>query len=333
MSSQQRQVDIGVLVFPACVGSSAVVPLDVFNIANTLVQFRPAAEHLRFVARWVSAQGGPVTGRSGLVFPTVAVGEQACEVLMVPGIDHDRPRDLDLALEGLGAELAAVRAFAGRGRLIATNCSGTILLAHAGLLDGRAATTSWWFSKYFQKRYPGVALDTEALMVRDGDFLTAGGVTAHIDLALAIVGHYGGDALRQMTAKVLLVDSKRASQAPYAAAAMVQGDGGAVIERARRWLNQRMDQAWTMPALAAHCHTSPRTLLRRFQKATGLSPIQYTQQLRIERAKALLETTNLSVEAITARCGYENVSTFSKVFKRWAQVTPREYRGKFGLRS
>ena len=333
MTSTQKHVDIGVLVFPECVLSSAVVPVDVFNIANTLVQYRPAAEHLRFAVHWVSAQGGPVANRSGMIFPTTASGAQPCDVLMVPGIDHDRPHDLDQALDGLAAELAALRAFAGRGRLIATNCSGAILLAEAGLLDGRAATTSWWLSKYFRKRYPQIALDTEALLVRDGAILTAGGVTAHIDLALEIVGRYGGDALRQMTAKVLVADSNRASQAPYAAAAMVQGDGGAIIERARRWLNRRIDQEWAMPELAAHCHTSPRTLLRRFQKATGLSPIQYTQQLRIERAKVLLETTNLSLEAITGRCGYENVSTFSKVFKRWAQVTPREYRGKFGLRS
>ena len=88
-----------------------------------------------------------------------------------------------------------------------------------------------------------------------------------------------------------------------------------------------------MAQLCEHCHTSPRTLLRRFQKAVGLSPIQYTQQLRVERAKGLLESSMLSLEDITGRCGYENVSTFSKVFKRWTDVTPREYRSRFGLRS
>jgi transcriptional regulator GlxA family with amidase domain len=124
----------------------------------------------------------------------------------------------------------------------------------------------------------------------------------------------------------------RASQTPYIAAAIVQGSGHAVIERARRWLNVRIDQEWNMAELAAYCNTSPRTLSRRFQKAVGLSPIQYTRQLRVERVKALLETTTLSLEDITARCGYANVSTFSTVFKRWAQITPREYRGRFGLR-
>lgn len=88
-----------------------------------------------------------------------------------------------------------------------------------------------------------------------------------------------------------------------------------------------------MTELAEYCHTSPRTLLRRFQKAVGLSPVQYTQHLRVERAKSLLESTVLSLEDITARCGYANVSTFSTVFKRWAHVTPRDYRTRFGLRT
>jgi transcriptional regulator GlxA family with amidase domain len=94
-----------------------------------------------------------------------------------------------------------------------------------------------------------------------------------------------------------------------------------------------MDQEWNMTELAGHCHTSPRTLLRRFQKAVGMSPVQYTQQLRVERAKGLLESSMLSLEDITERCGYANVSTFSTVFKRWAQITPREYRSRFGLRN
>jgi transcriptional regulator GlxA family with amidase domain len=108
---------------------------------------------------------------------------------------------------------------------------------------------------------------------------------------------------------------------------------GAPVERARRWLNDHMDQEWNMTQLADYCHTSPRTLLRRFQQAVGPSPVQYTQQLRDERAKSLLESTKLSLEDITGRCGYANVSTFSTVFKRWAQVTPREYRNRFGLRT
>lgn len=326
-------INIGILVFPGCVGSSAVAPFDVFNIANTVSRFRPVAEHVRFEARWVSVDGATVANRAGLTFPTEVIGKGHYDAVLVPGIDVDKPNQMPAMLDTMAPEQAALRDYHAGGGLIAANCSSTFLLAESGLLEGRRATTSWWMGKEFRARYPTVGLDIEELLVLDGNLLTSGGVTAYIDQALWLVGHFGSEGLRQMTAKVLVADSHRASQTPYIQAAVVQDEGHAVIQRARRWLNQHMDQDWKMDQLAAYANTSERTLLRRFQKALGMSPIQYTQQLRVERAKALLESTRLSLEDITVRCGYVNVSTFSTVFKRWAQITPREYRSRFGLRN
>ncbi|MES3021410.1 MAG: helix-turn-helix domain-containing protein [Pseudomonadota bacterium] len=328
-----KTIRIGILIYPDCHPSAAVAIVDVFNIANALVKFRPASEHLRFETQWLSSAGGMVSCEGGVIFPTEAVQAGMHDVLLVPGIVHEETRDLPMVLGRLGPECAALQRFTQGGGLVASNCSGTFLLAEAGLLHGRRATTSWWLSKLFQKRYPDVLIDTEALVILDGPILSSGAVTAYIDLGLWMVGHFGSESLRQMSAKILAADSNRTSQMPYISAAMVQGDGHAVVERARRWLNQHMDQEWDMGQLAEYCNTSPRTLLRRFQKAVGLSPVQYTQQLRVERAKGLLESTMLSLEDITERCGYANVSTFSTVFKRWAQVTPREYRGRFGMRA
>jgi transcriptional regulator GlxA family with amidase domain len=333
MTGHLTPVRIGILVFPDCVGSSAVVPFDVFNIANTVARYRPAAEHIRFEAQWVSVDGASVVTRTGLTFPTARLDAGAYAALLVPGLDMDKPSQMPAVLDSMAREQAALRAYHAAGGLIAANCSSTFLLAEAGLLEGKRATTSWWLNKHFRARYPNVGLDIEELLVMDGGLLTSGGVTAYIDQALWLVGHFASDGLRQMTAKVLVADSHRASQAPYIEAAVVEDEGHAVILRARRWLNQHMDQEWNMAQLAAYANTSPRTLLRRFQKALGMSPIQYTQQLRVERAKALLESTRLSLEDITVRCGYANVSTFSTVFKRWAEVTPREYRSRFGLRA
>lgn len=332
MTTSSKTIRIGIFVYPDCVPSSAVAVVDVFNVANVLVQFRPASEHLRFETHWLSAEGGMLTCAGGLMFPTEPV-QADYDVLLVPGVAHADTRELPQVLARLGPECDALRRFALGDGLVASNCSGTFLLAEAGLLDGRKVTTSWWLSRVFSKRYPAVVLDTDELVILDGPILSSGAITAYIDLGLWLIEHFGSQALRQMSAKVLAADSHRASQTPYIAAAMVQGGGHAVVERARRWLNEHMDQEWSMAELAAHCNTSPRTLLRRFQKAVGHSPVQYTQQLRVERAKALLESTMLSLEEITGRCGYANVSTFSTVFKRWAQVTPRDYRSRFGLRT
>jgi transcriptional regulator GlxA family with amidase domain len=332
MKRQEKIIRIGMLVYPGCLRSSAVMPADVLHIAGTLSGLRPAAQQVRFEVRWFSARKERALTIDGLSFHTQAVDLKQLDALMLPGIDHRGPHDLTPLLAQLGPEQDLLRSFAKSGRPIISSCSSTCLVAQAGLLDGLRATTSWWLSAYFRKRFPDVLLDAEQLVVEDGSHISSGGVTSHIDLALWLVGHFGGEELRQSTAKILAVDANRSSQAPYIAAAMIQDDGHAVIERARRWLNRRLGQAWNMNDLAAYCNTSPRTLLRRFQGTVGMSPVQYAQQLRVERAKALLESTRLSLQDITGRCGYEDVSTFSKVFKRWTQVTPREYRVRFGLR-
>lgn len=329
---QSTVVNIGVLVFPGCLRSSAVTPLDVFQIANTVASYRPAAGGVEFRGQWVSARGEASATVGGLTFALQPLAGAALDALMVPGVAHRTTDDLAQSLAVLGPEQEALRAFAASGRPLASSCSGTCLLARTGLLDGRRATTSWWLGPYFRQQFPRVILDAEELLMLDGSIISSGGVTSCLDLALWLVGHFGGEELRQLTAKILIIDSNRSSQAPYVAAAMMEAEGHAVIERARRWLNGRLDRPWTMAELAEHCHTTQRTLLRRFQDAMSLSPVQYAQQLRVERAKVLLESTRLSLDAITQRCGYEDVSTFSKVFKRWVQLTPREYRVRFGLR-
>ncbi|HEY5799521.1 MAG TPA: helix-turn-helix domain-containing protein [Burkholderiaceae bacterium] len=310
--------------------SNAVAPFDVFYIANAISSRRPHAGRIVFEGRWIGARGEPAVIAEGLRFDVEAPGAQRLDVLMVPGLQHAGTADLAPLLAGLAPERQAVREYARSGRLLAASCSGTCLLAEAGLLDGRRCTTSWWLGPHFRRAYPRALLDAEQMVARDGALLTSGSVTSYLDLALWLVGHFGGDELRQLTAKVLAADAGRASQAPYVTSAM--GDADPTIERARRWLNRRLDQPWTMAELARHCDASERTLLRRFRDALGLGPLQYAQQLRMERAKALLESSTLSVEQIAPRCGYEDAAAFSKVFKQWVRMTPRVYRQRFGLR-
>ena len=330
MLNSPKTIRVGILIHPLCAYTTVAI-VDIFSVANALSQLRPATERVSFDTQWVSVNGGMVACGDGMAFSTAALQECPLDVLVVPGMLHGDMRPL---LQGsLAAECAALQEVARNGALLASICSGSFLLAHAGLLDERRATTSWWLNKLFRKHFPAVELDTEELITWDAPFLSSGAITAYADLGLWLIGHFGGDPLRQMSAKVMAADSNRSSQAPYISEAILADGGHAVVERARRWLNQRLDQEWDIAELAEYCNTSSRTLLRRFQKAVGLSPVQYTQQLRVERAKALLESTMLSLEDITGRCGYANVSTFSIVFKRWAQVTPREYRKRFGLRT
>ncbi|MCU6434313.1 helix-turn-helix domain-containing protein [Undibacterium sp. Jales W-56] len=333
MNPPKKTIRIGILVYPGCLLSGTVVPRDVFSIANTLLGLRPAAQQLSLETLWLSAREQSAASINGLSFATQPLVGQHLDALMLPGIDHQSAYDITGRLALLQAEQAALRDYLSGDRLLIASCSATCLLANIGVLDGKRATTSWWLAGYFRQQYPQVMLEAEELIVQDGHLVSSGGLTSYIDLALWLVAHFCGESLRQLCAKMLVVDANRNSQAPYIASAMIQNQGHAIVERARRWLNKRLDQPWAMAELAGHCHTSQRTLLRRFQETLHLSPAQYVQQLRIERAKALLETTRLSLEELAGRCGYQDVSSLSKVFKQWTQVTPREYRQRFGLRS
>jgi transcriptional regulator GlxA family with amidase domain len=323
-------IQIGVLIYPECAFSTLAI-VDVFQVANAMSKLRPADEHVLFETKWVSPAGGVVACSGGMSFSTKPLIGSDYDVVIVPGMVNGDMRPL---LRGqLEAQCNALRLVAEGGGMIASHCSGSFLMAKAGLLDGRRATTSWWLDNLFRKHFPAVELDTEELISWDGPFLSSGPVTAYADLGLWLIGHFAGESLRQMSAKVMAADSNRSSQAPYISEAIAASSGYAVVERARRWLNERIDQQWSMTELAEYCNASPRTLLRRFQKAVGLSPVRYAQKMRVERGRALLESTMLSLEDITERCGYADVSTFSTVFKRWTQVTPREYRSRFGLRA
>ncbi len=327
-------IRIGILVFPSCLPSCAVTPADVFQIANSLLQSQHASP--LFAVQWCSVQGGVLPMQGGLSFASQKLVPEELDVLLVPGIVHQHAEDLWQSVAQLQAEQAALCRCFYAGKIVAANCSSTFLLANAGLLDGKRATTSWWLTSSFQQRFHQVQLASQEMIVQDGNLLTSGGVSGVLDLALHLLAMFAGEEMRQMTAKLLVADSHRASQTPYVsrdlALAMTQGAAHSMIARAQQWLREHLDQAWELAQLANYCHTSPRTLLRHFQKELGTSPILYMQQLRVERAKALLESSLLPLEELTSHCGYQDVSTFSKVFKRWVHITPREYRARFGKR-
>jgi transcriptional regulator GlxA family with amidase domain len=332
MAASPLTVHVGVLVFPGCVRSGAVVPQDVLALGNTLMRERPAARRVQFRAHWVSARSDARVEAQGLGFATVAPEHHPLDALIVPGIEHGDDADLSRQLDALSPEQALVQTFAARGVPLLFGCSGSCLVARAGVLDGRPATTSWWLSGYARAHFPAVQWQLQDILVEDGSMVSAAGVTSYFDLALWLVGCHGGEDLRQLAARMLLHDSRRESQAPYGATLAAGGHGPLVLDRARRWLNQRLNQQWTVAALAQHCRTSERTLLRRFKQTLGVTPVQYAQQLRVERAKTLLESTRLSLEEIAARCGYQDVSTLHKVFRQWARLSPGEYRTRFGYR-
>ena len=333
MPTSERSLRLGILAFDDCMLSSIASPIDALRVAQKLAQIRDPATPLRLEGMAISARGASrVRTSCGLEVSGIANNDVQPDVLLVPGIMHDSPDGLMHLAETMAPEREYMRALAARGVEVAGACSGTWLVAAAGLLDGRKATTSWWLAGAFRKRFPNVDLTPEAMVVEDGGVTTTGASTAVLTLVMRLIARVGGEDLAQQTSRMLVIDAERQSQAPYVSLALMQQPRSSMGERAEKFLNRELHREISVSELAEHCRTSERSLLRHFRSTYGVTPISHIQHLRVERAKALLETTHLSFDEIVGRCGYSDVSSFRKLFKRATTVTPADYRERFRLR-
>jgi transcriptional regulator GlxA family with amidase domain len=219
------------------------------------------------------------------------------------------------------------------GSTIYTACSGSVLLAATGLLDGCDATSHWAYQDLFRRSFPTVNFQPEPSLVfadRTGRLVTAGGTTSWHDLALHIISRHcsPGEALR--IAKIYLLKLHGEGQLPYASLVRRQPHADSVVRRAEEWLTEHFREANTVSAVVAHCGIPERSLKRRFKMATGSTLIGYVQNLRIEEAKQMLEETDSSSDEIAAAVGYENFAFFRRLFKRSTGLTPGDYKRMFG---
>jgi transcriptional regulator GlxA family with amidase domain len=324
---------IGILVHESSMASAVSTPLDTLRTANKLAHLLNPAATPPLSVRLVAARAGSVKLSSGVSFEAEQLRPDEFDVLLVSALDYSNTGDLCRRLDALVAERVLLRRCAEAGLRIASTCNATLLLAEAGLLDGRRATTSWWLANLVRERYPAVDLAVEELLVDEGNVVTAGAATASYELVLQMVEWAGGKGLAHNVSRLMLVDRERQSQAPYISLALTQRPRQGLGERAEKWLQKRLHEAISVRDLADHCRVSERTLLRRFHEDFGSTPLEYVQKLRVERAKALLETTHLSFEEIVGRCGYQDVSSFRRLFKHVVSMTPNDYRERYRLRA
>jgi transcriptional regulator GlxA family with amidase domain len=185
----------------------------------------------------------------------------------------------------------------------------------------------------FRRHFPQVRLEEEALLVDEGDVVTTGASTAVYSLVLRMIAEAGGAELAQQVGRMMLLDAERQSQAPYVSQAMLEKPRHSLSEKITHFLDTQLHNQISVTRLAAHCGTSERSLLRHFRAQFGTHPLGYIQHLRVERAKALLEATQLSFDEVVERCGYSDVPSFRKLFKRETSLTPADYRERFRLRT
>jgi transcriptional regulator GlxA family with amidase domain len=224
-----------------------------------------------------------------------------------------------------------VRRAAGGARRIASVCTGAFVLAAAGLLDDRRATTHWAFCGELAERFPNVRVERDPIYVRDGEVWTSAGVTAGIDLALALVEEDLGRDIALLVARWLVVFVRRAGgQSQFSAQLAAQTAERVPLRDLQAWIGDHPEADLAVPALARRVAMSVRHFSRVFRAETGASPADYVERIRVETARRLLETSARSVEEIAAAAGFANPEALRRAFGRRVGLSPREYRARFG---
>lgn len=310
-----RVFTIGVLSYPQVQRAAVYGLVDLLESADRLHQ------------QTLSASDGPVVDAPRLTVEIIesiseAQADRFAAVILPPSLDGDTA-----ACSARYADW--LKTLHQQGVLICSVCAGAFLLAQAGLLENRLATTHWGLADAFRQRYPDVKLDTDKLIIDDGDIITAGGLMAWIDLGLKLVDRYLGSSAMLATARYLLVDPGGREQRFYSVFSPALNHGDSAILKVQHWLQTRYAEPVTVKVMGEEAGLSSRTFIRRFQQATGLNPSEYLQHLRIGKARSLMESSSLSVDEIAWQTGYRDTSAFRRIFHKIIGLTPREYRHRF----
>jgi transcriptional regulator GlxA family with amidase domain len=303
---------VAVVVYDGVFDSGLTSILDVLGNANEL------GAQIHEPPTWTVTMVGSTpqvrTGAGLVISPEPLEQARTADLLVVPGLAGSSPEAL---LDHVGGDVSLpVRTLITRtrahGTTIASACAGTFFLAEAGILDGLRATTTWWLSPSFRARYPRVDLDHSQMVISNDGVTTAGAAFGHVDLALAIV-RASSPALADLVTQYLVLD-ERPSQAAYTIpSALAQSDP--TVAAFERWIREHLAEAISLPDAAKALGVSERTLQRCVQRTIGTSPIRFVQDLRVERAAHLLRTTDLSMETISRKVGYEHPNTLRALLR------------------
>jgi transcriptional regulator GlxA family with amidase domain len=312
---------IVILAFPG------VQPLDVAGPAEV---FAGAAQLKTdaYTVEVVGPRGEPIPTRSSgyALVPSTSTAEcrGAIDTLIVAGGFgvHDAIED-ELLVHW-------VRAAARRSRRVASVCTGAFLLAAAGLLDGRRATTHWASCDELARRHPAVEVDPKPIFVRDGDVWTSAGVTAGVDLALALVeDDLGPDVPREVARWLVVFLQRPGGQAQFSSYLTSAPAARASLRELQAWISDNLDQDLRVEPLAARAAMSPRNFARAFRRETGVTPAAYVEALRVEAARQRLERFSEPLELVAERAGFGTPETMRRAFARRVGVAPADYRARF----
>jgi transcriptional regulator GlxA family with amidase domain len=307
---------------------------DVFQALSILATLDPAVpRESPFDVEIVSADGGPMMTASGLPIATHRSLREVRQthIIIVPSFLVERA---DWKQGRYPEVVAWLLHHHARGAMLCSACSGVLLIAETGLLDGLDATIHWAYTSTFQRNFPKVRLRLEEVLIATGaraEIVMSGASASWHDLVLYLVARQVGPTTAQAVAKFLLLQWHQDGQAPYIPFAPPTDHGDDIVFQLQEWLAKHYSLSNPVEELVRRSGLPARTIQRRFTHATGLPPISYIQQLRVEEAKRRLERTSTPIDQISFEVGYEDAASFRRLFRRITNVTPGDYRRKFRL--
>jgi AraC family transcriptional regulator, transcriptional activator FtrA len=308
------------LCLEGVVAFDLAAPAQAFSVAST------SGGRPQYEFSTCSLDGGELTSTTGFgVVPQGDLGllERAGTVVV--------PAYFDVFSAPPAEAIEALRAAAERGARVISVCTGAFALAHAGLLDGRRATTHWAFADEMATRFPAVAVDAAALYVDEGAVMTSAGLSAGIDLCLHVIREDCGAAVGERVARHMVAAPHREGgqaqfiERPTPTALAAAGS----LEGTRRWAAERLHEPLDVAAMARHASVSPRTFARRFREETGTTPLQWLLGQRVREARRLLEETDLPIDAVAWQAGFGTAASLRDHFRRATATTPTAYRRSF----
>jgi len=318
---------IGIWVNHGIVTSSVTGVMDFFTFCNKYWQLIQQNNQQLFecvlMGPNAQIQNGPIT------LQVDAVDFSQIDILLIPGFYAYNPKDLARISQELLPYKTELQHMLQQGKWLGAFCNGTFALAGTGLLDGLQSTSVWFFKDHFRQMFPQVKLDLQQLVVQQQTILTGGATTSYLNLCLRFVELCMDTAFAQQMAKIMLTDPNRTSQLPYLSLQLAPQHKDAKLAEIQQYLQVHLAESVSLEQLAETFAMTPRTLIRRFRQHLDETPMAYLQRLRIERAKSLLENTLWTAEEIMLQVGYEDISSFRKLFVHYTSLTPKAYRQKF----
>ncbi|MDN3398315.1 helix-turn-helix domain-containing protein [Psychrobacter sp. APC 3426] len=329
-----------ILGFDGVLGSVLAGALDLFSFTGVSWQrFLDERVEPRFNVQIASLGGADIRCSNRLIMQAHCDIQDVieCDLLLIPTIGDS----IDKVLSQNSELIPHLQRLANTKADIASNCSGAFFLAKAGLLDGKVATTHWGYASKFKADFPLVDLQENQFVTQSknqsksqskdqsGNIFCAAGGSAFYDLGLLLIERYCGREISTQVAKTQIIDSKRGNQNSYTNVTLHKPHSDQLVKQVQEFIEENFKQPIQISRLAAMVNITPRTLNRRFQSCVAMRPIEYIQAVRIEQAKRLLESGDVTIKSLAEQVGYEDISSFTRLFKRATELTPKEYQDKF----